>query len=93
MSTDKSGIAVLASLTDFGLNGKEARGVYAEETALPKPLAAAKGALQRFSQRLGVSLDGAPKEVAANLADAYRRAPSGLTPQPSPAGSSLEPGV
>lgn len=68
---DKSGIAVMASITDYGLTGKEARGVYAGETALPRSLAEVPASLQRFAQRLGVSLEGKPKDVAATIAQSY----------------------
>lgn len=71
---DKSGIAVMASITDYGLTGKEARGVYAGETALLRSLAEASASLQRFAQRLGISLDGKPKDVAATVAQSYHQA-------------------
>lgn len=86
MDTNKhklSGIAVMASLSDYGLTGKEARGVYAEETALPKPLAAAMDSIQRFSKRLGFSLEGTPRELAAKIDVARRQAPGSPAIKPS----------
>lgn len=68
MSIEKTGVAVMASMSDFGLTTKDARGVYPEDTALPRPLAAAKDALLRFSRRLGVSMEGAPQDVAQSIA-------------------------
>lgn len=72
MGDKKSSVAVMASITDYGLTGKEARGVYAGETALPRPLADAQASLQRFAKRLGVSLDGNLKDVAATVAQAHQ---------------------
>lgn len=90
--TDKSGIAVMASLTDYGLTGKEARGVYAEEKALPKPLAAAADSIRRFAQRMGFTLEGSSKDMAACIAESYRlgKAPDQHSHHPVPGVPQLE---
>ena len=94
MSADKSGIAVMASLSDFGLVEKDARGVFAEDTVLPRPLAAARDSIDKFSKRLGISPKGNSREVAAQIMAARQRA--GEAPEPvssAAAVNSAEPGI
>lgn len=73
---DFSKLAVMASMTDYGLADKEARGVFAGETALPRRLDAAAASLAKFAVRRGISLEGSPQEIAAKLANANAAAPA-----------------
>lgn len=84
MTVNNPGIAVMASFSDYGLTSKEGRGLVAEDTTLPRPLADAQGALARFCKRVGVSLDGAPREVAQRLTSMLVAAP-GATKAPGSA--------
>ena len=94
MNADKSGIAVMASLSDFGLTEKDARGVFAEDTVLPRPLAAARDSIEKFSKRLGISPQGNSREMAAQIMAARQRAGEAPAPVDSPAAvNPAEPGI
>lgn len=68
-----SGVAVMASLTDFGLTNKESRGVVIDPALLPNSLQGAQAALRRYGNRIGASLEGNSRMVAASILQAQTR--------------------
>jgi len=83
---EKSKIRVLASLSDFGVSQKEERGVVQGQGEPPGSVLQMGPALQRFSQRMGVSLDGAAAEIASS---SIERSAALRTPTPRSSTSEL----
>lgn len=73
LAKQKSEVTVMASISDYGISMKSERGCEAANDGMPGSLRAAKTTLDRFMDRIGVSMSGNSREVARRIGNTHHK--------------------